>query len=225
MDAENSFYEMAAFTYGIETRQGGRDMQQKRRDVDAEVQRRGLGDAERQTIQQLIRYNRWAVTETQDRQLRLPKDYQYDDVKPNSLVTPKTIFGQRAEPLDSESPRQAFAAWLTSSENPRFARVIANRLWKKVMGLGLIEPVDNIEGATASNSELLDFLAREMIRMRFNMKQYLRMLLNTDVYQRRAVYQGSVGRAFSFSWPGFAPHDRRTDLGFTGHAQHGRTAS
>ena len=198
---QKQFYQLAAFTYGIETRQGGPDIQRKRRDINAEIKRRNLDNPQRQTIQQLIRYNQWSVNENEDRQLRLPQDYQYDDAKPSSPVTPTTIFGPDTGWIEGESRRGAFAAWVTSTENPRFAKVIANRLWKKVMGVGLIEPVDNIEGATASNPELLDFLTREMIRMRFNMKQYLRMLLNTGVYQRRAVYQETSEEPFHFPGP------------------------
>lgn len=198
---QRQFYEMAAFTYSINTTQGGQSLQRKRREVAAEIKRRGLDDAQRRTIQQLIRHNQWAVTEAPDRQLRLPQDYQYDDAKPNGLVTPTTIFAQELEPRESASPRQAFAAWVTSPENPRFAKVIANRLWKKLMGSGLIEPVDNIEGGPASNPELLEFLTEEMVRMRFNVKQFLRMLLYTNVYQRRAVYQEASEEPFHFPGP------------------------
>jgi hypothetical protein len=97
--------------------------------------------------------------------------------------------------------REAFAKWVVSPENPLFAKVIANRLWKKLMGVGLIEPVDAIEGQEADMPELLEFLADEMVRMDFNMKQFLRMLLNTDVYQRRAVFKDYDETAYYFPGP------------------------
>jgi hypothetical protein len=90
---------------------------------------------------------------------------------------------------------------MTSKDNPLFAKVIANRLWKKVMGVGLIEPLDDVEGAEASNPELLDFLAYAMVRLDFDMRQYIRMLMYTDVYQRVAVYQESSDEVFRFPGP------------------------
>jgi hypothetical protein len=94
-----------------------------------------------------------------------------------------------------------YARWMTSAKNPLFAKVIANRLWKKVMGVGLIEPVDAVEGAEASNPELLDFLTAEMIRLKFDTKEYVRLLLNTDLYQRRAVYQETMEEAYHYPGP------------------------
>ena len=59
------------------------------------------------------------------------------------------------EDLDS---KKTYANWITSSDNPRFTKVIVNRLWKKVMGIGLIEPVDDIKDNTiASNPKLLEY--------------------------------------------------------------------
>src|SRR5207245_10063132 len=54
---------------------------------------------------------------------------------------------------------------LTSPRNPRFALNIANRLWKRVMGVGLIEPVDSLSTLPlAEHAELIDFLTQTMIR-------------------------------------------------------------
>ena len=46
----------------------------------------------------------------------------------------------------------AYAEWMTSSENPTFTRVIANRLWKRVFGHGVFEPVDELTEATDRKS-------------------------------------------------------------------------
>ena len=90
-----------------------------------------------------------------------------------------------AKPIDS---RKAFAHWVTDDDNPRFAKVIANRLWKQAMGLGLIEPVDVIEDHTkASNPELMEYLTQLMIDLDFDTKQFLRIIYNTKTYQARAT--------------------------------------
>lgn len=105
-----------------------------------------------------------------------------------------------AKPIDS---RKAYGDWLTAPENPRFAKVIANRLWKQAMGLGLIEPVDIIEDKTvASNPELMDFLAGTMVDLDFDMKQFLRAIYNSKTYQAAAFNQDVTDPAkFNFNGP------------------------
>ena len=49
------------------------------------------------------------------------------------------MFGD--QPHIEGSPRRAFADWITSKDNKFFAEAIANRLWKNLMGIGLIEPI------------------------------------------------------------------------------------
>jgi len=84
--------------------------------------------------------------------------------------------------------RDIYAAWLTAPDNPRFATVIANRLWKQAMGIGIIEPVDIIEaGMTGSNPELLEYLTKTMIDLDFDMKQFQRAIYLSETYQASAV--------------------------------------
>ena len=135
--------------------------------------------------------------------LRLPEDYQYDDAKPKQVIHPKTPFGPDALVAPNTDQRLAYAKWMTSAQNPRFTRVIANRLWKKVMGVGLIEPVDDIKDKTqASNEELLQYLAKMMTHWDYNPKQYLRMLFNTRTYQSQ-VYKSDIipGEKYFFTGP------------------------
>jgi hypothetical protein len=84
--------------------------------------------------------------------------------------------------------RKAFAEWLTSPRNPRFTKNIANRLWKRVMGTGLIEPVDSLSALPdTSHAELMDFLTQTMIRLRFDERAFMAVLLNTRLYQSESV--------------------------------------
>jgi len=80
------------------------------------------------------------------------------------------------------------ADWLTSAENPLFARVQANYLWKQVMGSGLVEPVDDFRRTNpASNPELLDFLTEELVESGFDQRHLLRLIMNSKLYQLSAV--------------------------------------
>ena len=178
---QRQYYQLAAFTYGIETRDRRHPMSMQVRKMrrDDKIDREMVRAAGR--ILQPLAYR---VNET-DRPLRLPRDYQYDDAKPRDQIDPATIFGEDVEVKPGDSRKEIYARWMTSPKNPRFANVIANRLWKRVMGLGLIEPVDDIkDGVDPSNPKLMTFLVKTMIDSKFNLKQYFRILFNSKTYQR-----------------------------------------
>ena len=73
----------------------------------------------------------------------------------------------------SRGRRQAFVEWLTSPENPLFARVAVNRLWQWHFGDGLVAtPSDfGMTGDRPVSPELLDWLASEFVRRKFSMKK------------------------------------------------------
>jgi hypothetical protein len=117
---------------------------------------------------------------------RLPKDYQYADAKPKDFVEPHVIFGDQPQIIDS--PREAFGQWCTSAENEWFTVAIANRLWKQTMGVGLIEPVDNIKYSTEpAIPALLTLLEKTMKEVDYNLKDFLRILYNTKTWQMETM--------------------------------------
>ncbi len=84
-------------------------------------------------------------------------------------------------------PRPALADWLTSPDNPWFARNLANRLWAHFLGRGLVEPVDDVRATNPpSNPELLDALAKDLARQRFDFRQLIRAITASRVYQLSA---------------------------------------
>ncbi|NRA38927.1 MAG: DUF1549 domain-containing protein [Planctomycetes bacterium] len=181
----HDFLSLAAFTSGVNARAGGLKQ--------ARAVRKILGNElkEDQYLKNAVRKlnNGIAigVRDSKKGKLRLPKDYQYDDGKPGDMVEAHTIFGQKITLHKGDDPRAVYADWLTSSDNPRFALVIANRLWKKSMGVGLIEPVDNITDKTEpSNKLLMSFLEQNMKLLKYDLKQFQRMIYYTQCYQREA---------------------------------------
>jgi hypothetical protein len=92
-------------------------------------------------------------------------------------------------PLDTLAGdrRLVLADWLTSPENPWFARNIANRTWAHFFGRGLVEPVDDVRDTNPpSNPELLDALARHVTHTRFDLKQLIRTITRSRTYQLTA---------------------------------------
>ncbi|MFO0803680.1 MAG: DUF1553 domain-containing protein [Gemmataceae bacterium] len=88
-------------------------------------------------------------------------------------------------PDNATDRRTYFADWLTSPDNPYFAKALVNRVWKNFMGRGLVEAEDDLrETNPASNRELFDALAADFIRNKFDVKHLMRTILNSAAYQR-----------------------------------------
>jgi hypothetical protein len=134
---------------------------------------------------------------------RLPADYRYKNGKPGEAIQPKVIFGHDAIPQAGQTKIAAFADWMVSAENPRFSTVVANRMFKKVFGMGLIEPVDEITDSTvASNPQLMDYLTQLVADEKFDLRNFLRVLYNTETYQRMASKEEvALGDTYHFTGP------------------------
>ncbi len=207
---QKEFYQVAAFTFGTLTSTGGGDkrywesnpndrLQEQYAEIEQEEEDRRNNSYR---FNRLIGINMMVVNDQVDRKVSLPKDYAYDDAKPGDVIEPKTLFGSPAKINSGEPPRKAFARWLTAKDNPRFALVIANRLWKQALGVGQIEPVDDMMDSTvAENPELMQFLESEMKRLDFDLKEYLRIVFNSETYQRQACFE-EVGHGAPYHFPG-----------------------
>jgi hypothetical protein len=92
---------------------------------------------------------------------------------------------------------------MTSPDNPRFAMTIANRLWKLIFGVGVKEPIYDLDVPDDSNNpQLLYHLSKEMVRLKFDIRAYLRLLCNTQAYQREAITkQITPGEPYYFPGP------------------------
>ncbi len=100
------------------------------------------------------------------------------------VLPPKPLFGTAPTSGDPEAdPRDALAAWMTSPDNPYFARVIANRVWAELMGRGIVDPVDDLRATNPpSNGPLLDALADDFRRHGYDLKHLIRTILVSNVY-------------------------------------------
>jgi hypothetical protein len=171
-------------------------------------------DAARQELRKEQRNYQEAITDVRntmrytsvgqrDRKLTLPQDYQYDDAKPRSTVAPAPMMGHAVHVLPGETQLDAYARWMTSKENPRFNKVIVNRLWKKAFGLALIEPLDELMDTTVSmNPALQQHLEALIMEVNYDMKHFLRILFNTETYQRQATRrEHAPGETYLFTGP------------------------
>jgi len=116
-----------------------------------------------------------------------------DDAEKHELTIPGTEKVVQAKFLDGTAPtwkadtsaRATLAEWITAKDNRFFARAAVNRIWAYLLGTGLIEPVDEMVGATstATHPELLDLLAREFADHQFDLKFLFRAITATRAYQ------------------------------------------
>lgn len=193
---QKQYFEMAAFTRS-------QSWNGERNSVASQLKKASRVDGKSVTFSRLERFFgsliRFGFNRTGDGRIKLPKDYGYDDAKPLEFVYAKTIFGEEIhlDPLKKKKgklpdngSRLHFASWVTSENNPRFTTVIANRMWKKVMGMALIEPVDDFKDNTeASNPELLSYLEKIMKEVNYDLREFKRVLFNTSTYQKKAIHR------------------------------------
>lgn len=202
---QKDFFQMAAFTASVSNLASSAgfsennvkqwpEIKTKLDEIDADT-------ALRQSLSRTIACLKRLTVDT-DRPLQFPVDYHYDKTLRKKPVPPQTLFGDEIEGRTGH-PREAFAEWLTSSRNPRFATNIANRLWKFVMGAGLIEPVDSLSSLpNPEHAELVKHLTDAMIALRFDERSFLALLLNTRLYQSEAVRESpQPGAAFALRGP------------------------
>ena len=209
---QHQFYELAAFTAGTKTRlsvgtrpgKPGKDP----RPIPPPVVRTLVKEA-RETkgkkaggLIQFIQANATAVSFV-DSSLRLPHDYQYDDAKPLEKVERELLWGKVPASVAHADGREQFAAWMVARTNRQFARTIANRMWKQVMGVGIVEPVDDFrEENPPSDPELLEHLTNLVIGLDFDLREFIRVVVSTTAYQRRAVlHDPTSAEPFRFAGP------------------------
>ncbi len=91
---------------------------------------------------------------------------------------------------DKASRRQKLAAWITSPDNRYFATSYVNRLWGYLMGVGIIEPLDDIRaGNPPTNPELLDYLTKEFLQHNFDTRHVMKLICKSRAYQLSIVPQ------------------------------------
>lgn len=99
------------------------------------------------------------------------------------VLEPKPLFGEAPEIPEGGDPRRSLAAWMTSDENPYFAKVMANRIWADLMGRGLVEPVDDLRATNPpSNAALLEDLAEDFRDNDYDLKKLIRRITTSYVY-------------------------------------------
>ena len=216
------FYQMASFFGATTTQLNAKDFPKgdpnKRIPEEVGYMLKKIGkdpNAVMGQVNDIINANRFAVANLNENRTKLPDDYRYKDAQAGEHVSPKLIRWTSVDETNKaylevadeetkvENLRKTFAKWMTHPANPRFAMTIANRLWARAMGRGLTASIRNIDNPEdASNPELLRHLASEIVRLKFDLKAFQRIIYNTRTYQRETTTEAlPMGEPYYFQGP------------------------
>ncbi len=109
-------------------------------------------------------------------------DVKHD--RTGKVTPPEFPFPAKVEVAEKAPRREALAAWMTAPDNRFFASSYVNRLWGYLLGVGIIEPIDDIRaGNPPTNPELLDYLTKEFVQSGFNTRHIVQLICKSRTYQ------------------------------------------
>jgi hypothetical protein len=89
---------------------------------------------------------------------------------------------------EAEQGREALAAWLTAPANPYFAHAMVGRIWRDLMGRGLVEPTDDLRATNPpTHPELFDRLASDFVEHDYSLRHAIRLICTSAAYARSSV--------------------------------------
>ncbi len=119
--------------------------------------------------------------------INLPSDYQYRDGRPGETIGGRTPFGRTvrmSDRRDADDGREKLAEWVTQQTGRQFSAVIANRMWRRIMGRGISEPIDDFTPIEKSHHPaLFTELADLMVALEYDLKAFQHVLLLTRTFQ------------------------------------------
>ncbi|HSQ57790.1 MAG TPA: DUF1549 domain-containing protein, partial [Gemmata sp.] len=124
--------------------------------------------------------------------LKVAHPDQNQNKNPVGVNQPRTGAFMKPQPLDrsrsdvkpTDDPRAVLARWITAPANEYFAGAMVNRVWRHYMGVGLVEPVDDLRATNPpTNPELWQALKKEFVERKFDLRALMRAILNSRAYQ------------------------------------------
>jgi hypothetical protein len=117
------------------------------------------------------------------------------------VVSPTPAVAWPTNAITGPTDLDSLAVWLTSTNNPLFARSQANRIWFHLMGRGLVDPIDDFRSTNpASHPALLDALTADLVNSGYDLRHVIRLVMNSRSYQASSVpTKGSEDDAINYS--------------------------
>jgi len=123
--------------------------------------------------------------------IRISARGEVDHPKTGEALAPRALGARATLDGDAADRRLELAQWLTSRDTPQFARTIVNRVWKHLLGRGLVEPVDDLRPTNpATHPALLDALAKDFVEHGYDLRWLIRTIASTRTYQLTSRTRG-----------------------------------
>ncbi len=133
-----------------------------------------------------------------------PLELNRCDKPTGKMATPKWIFPEIGD-VDPKAPKaerlKQLAGLMTHPDNGRFTRTLVNRIWARLMGRGIVHPVDAMH-TQPWNEDLLDYLAMRFAADDYDLRKFIRFVMTSQAYQSRAVIlQSEPGEDYIYVGP------------------------
>ncbi len=118
----------------------------------------------------------------------IPPAWPFQDLAARTtFAVPGPFLKETGAKAATLATRTELASLIVAPENERFAQVLVNRVWQRLMGKGLVEPADDWTRGRPSDPELLRYLAREFVASGYDVKAVARLILSSHAYQRKPM--------------------------------------
>ena len=157
-------------------------------------------------VAKLVQTLRHSVADIPGKTEKVPQSIsdELEDIK-GTVFQPGTMIGKPVKPKPGQTNREALADWLVADDNPRFALVIANRMWERAFGRPLVGPVydvKDLEIRRAPQKQVLAFIMSEMKRINYDLREFMRILYYTRAYQSQyTVDEPDLADPYYFQGP------------------------
>ncbi|MDB5336362.1 MAG: hypothetical protein JWN70_1981 [Planctomycetaceae bacterium] len=110
--------------------------------------------------------------------------------------------GEQARMTKGKTSRETLADWMVSERNPLFAATLVNRVWQQLIGRGMTDSVDDLDGASPAERQILDDIAKLFVKSGFDMHWLISGICKSQLYQRECV---ALGETAALPSPGLRP--------------------
>lgn len=178
---QKEFYELSSYMWGISARR-------MQNNVYEQILRTHISDLRKSGIKLNSNINfvlmpsSGGVVFKEKNKLKYPTDYVYDNAEAGSLVESRIVFDYGKTDIQGKDRVDTFAKWLTT-DNEMFAKVMANRIWKRMFTVAIVEPVDDFKDAVEiENKQLFDALGSIFHEVNYDLKKFIEIIVNTEAY-------------------------------------------
>lgn len=184
---QRQFFEMAAFFTTVDSREPRKEYGDILKRVDQEIKEITKKDRIDNGVRQLLASNLFNLKNNDAKMTKLPHDYKYKDGKPFEEVIPVSLDGKIKNTITNK--RDTISEWITTHDN--FSYAIANRVWKHIVGVPLINPEINFIINDHKEGQVVKYLGDYLESHNYSVRELIRHIISSDFYNRVA-YSGNM---------------------------------